>query len=212
MTTRSATTPRPIDRFSPRWRGIHHLRSLLLVDPRGNLREPVLHACRADRSAENSWTPTLPTIWDRLTRRASARATTSPTSRSCGSGERSTSRFRDVRAVPRRRRGGTLPASRSSIRASSTSGPAPRERSPARRHPRRRRIPRRGLRRARFGSDWDSTVLIVTYDEWGGFFDHVPASCAARTRSTPTSSGARRSRVSGSGLVASRYAGNPNPR
>ena len=23
------------------------------------------------------------------------------------------------------------------------------------------------------GPDWDSTVLIVNYDEWGGFFDHV---------------------------------------
>jgi phospholipase C len=23
------------------------------------------------------------------------------------------------------------------------------------------------------GPDWDGTVLIVTYDEWGGFFDHV---------------------------------------
>jgi phospholipase C len=24
------------------------------------------------------------------------------------------------------------------------------------------------------GPDWRSTVFIVTYDEWGGFFDHVP--------------------------------------
>ena len=24
------------------------------------------------------------------------------------------------------------------------------------------------------GPDWSRTVLIVTYDEWGGFFDHVP--------------------------------------
>jgi phospholipase C len=24
------------------------------------------------------------------------------------------------------------------------------------------------------GPDWSSTVFIVTYDEWGGFFDHVP--------------------------------------
>ncbi len=21
---------------------------------------------------------------------------------------------------------------------------------------------------------WSSTVLVITYDEWGGFFDHVP--------------------------------------
>jgi phospholipase C len=24
------------------------------------------------------------------------------------------------------------------------------------------------------GPDWDSTVLVMNYDEWGGFFDHVP--------------------------------------
>ena len=29
------------------------------------------------------------------------------------------------------------------------------------------------------GPDWSSTVLIVTYDEWGGFFDHVPPPRAA---------------------------------
>jgi phospholipase C len=29
------------------------------------------------------------------------------------------------------------------------------------------------------GPDWESTVLIVTYDEWGGFFDHVPPPRAA---------------------------------
>jgi phospholipase C len=23
------------------------------------------------------------------------------------------------------------------------------------------------------GPDWDTTVLVITYDEWGGFFDHV---------------------------------------
>jgi phospholipase C len=29
------------------------------------------------------------------------------------------------------------------------------------------------------GPDWASTVFIVTYDEWGGFFDHVPPPRAA---------------------------------
>lgn len=29
------------------------------------------------------------------------------------------------------------------------------------------------------GPEWNSTVLIVTYDEWGGFFDHVPPPRAA---------------------------------
>ncbi len=29
------------------------------------------------------------------------------------------------------------------------------------------------------GPDWPNTVFIVTYDEWGGFFDHVPPPRAA---------------------------------
>jgi phospholipase C len=28
------------------------------------------------------------------------------------------------------------------------------------------------------GPDWDTSVLVITYDEWGGFFDHVPPSSA----------------------------------
>jgi len=31
----------------------------------------------------------------------------------------------------------------------------------------------------RHGPDWSSTVLEITYDEWGGFFDHVPPGHAA---------------------------------
>jgi phospholipase C len=31
----------------------------------------------------------------------------------------------------------------------------------------------------RNGPDWSSTVLVITYDEWGGFFDHVPPGHAA---------------------------------
>jgi phospholipase C len=35
------------------------------------------------------------------------------------------------------------------------------------------------------GPDWPSTVLIITYDEWGGFFDHVPPPRAARPAGDP---------------------------
>jgi phospholipase C len=31
----------------------------------------------------------------------------------------------------------------------------------------------------RNGPGWSSTVLVITYDEWGGFFDHVPPGHAA---------------------------------
>jgi phospholipase C len=30
----------------------------------------------------------------------------------------------------------------------------------------------------RTSPDWSSTVLVITYDEWGGFFDHVPPTTA----------------------------------
>jgi phospholipase C len=35
------------------------------------------------------------------------------------------------------------------------------------------------------GPDWPSTVLIITYDEWGGFFEHVPPPRAARPAGDP---------------------------
>lgn len=35
------------------------------------------------------------------------------------------------------------------------------------------------------GPDWASTVLIITYDEWGGFFEHVPPPRAARPAGDP---------------------------
>ena len=41
------------------------------------------------------------------------------------------------------------------------------------------------------GRAWDSTVVIVTYDEWGGFFDHVapPVSVAANAVDPPDEGG-----------------------
>jgi phospholipase C len=42
------------------------------------------------------------------------------------------------------------------------------------------------------GPDWDSTVFIVTYDEWGGFFDHVaPPRAVAPNRVDPDLVGGR---------------------
>jgi phospholipase C len=35
------------------------------------------------------------------------------------------------------------------------------------------------------GPDWASTVFIVTYDEWGGFFEHVPPPRAVRPAGDP---------------------------
>jgi phospholipase C len=34
--------------------------------------------------------------------------------------------------------------------------------------------------------DWDSTVLVMNYDEWGGFFDHVPPPRALAPNDTDT--------------------------
>ncbi|HXW12896.1 MAG TPA: alkaline phosphatase family protein [Terriglobia bacterium] len=37
------------------------------------------------------------------------------------------------------------------------------------------------------GPDWRSTVLVITFDEWGGFFDHVPPPRAAQPVGDPDS-------------------------
>ena len=29
--------------------------------------------------------------------------------------------------------------------------------------------------------NWENTVLVINYDEWGGFYDHVPPPLAPRT-------------------------------
>jgi phospholipase C len=34
----------------------------------------------------------------------------------------------------------------------------------------------------RLSPNWNSTVFVITYDEWGGFFDHVPPGHAADVR------------------------------
>jgi phospholipase C len=36
------------------------------------------------------------------------------------------------------------------------------------------------------GPEWDSTVLVMNYDEWGGFFDHVPPLRALAPNNTDT--------------------------
>jgi phospholipase C len=39
--------------------------------------------------------------------------------------------------------------------------------------------------------NWSSTVLVFNYDEWGGFFDHVPPSVAPADRATGNADGLR---------------------
>ena len=147
------------------------------------------HAAQTDRLENTLELSTLPTIWDRLTRRVSARATTSPTSRSCGSGARSTCRsrarttqFLDDAAA------GTLPSVVVRRAALHRRGaPAPREtiiRTPT--SARAMRSSPRSSMRSPSGPTGSTTVFIVTYDEWGGFFDHVaPPRAVAPERRRP---------------------------
>ena len=148
-----------------------------------------LHA-GADRSPPQRRGPTiatLPTIWDRLAaagldrpllllRRAVHRAL----------GRRSTCRSsRTVRRVLRRRRGrdasrrsrfvdprfldeelGHRPATTTRTPTSASARPSsPRSTSAVTTSP-----------------AWERTVFVITYDEWGGFFDHVAAARRAATR------------------------------
>ena len=43
---------------------------------------------------------------------------------------------------------------------------------------------------------WERTLLVITYDEWGGFFDHVPPRGRARRRPGARASAASASRAS----------------
>jgi phospholipase C len=43
----------------------------------------------------------------------------------------------------------------------------------------------------RNGPGWKNTVLVITYDEWGGFFDHVPPSRASDVSSVTSLRGFR---------------------
>ena len=51
--------------------------------------------------------------------------------------------------------------------------------------------PRKHSRRWRPAPDWGSTVLIVTCDEWGGFFDHVAPPRAVAPNDVEPRSGRR---------------------
>ena len=43
-----------------------------------------------------------------------------------------------------------------------------------------RRSSTRSTRRSRRSPAWENTVFVINYDEWGGFFDHVPPPMAPR--------------------------------
>lgn len=64
------------------------------------------------------------------------------------------------------------------------------------------------------GPDWSSTVLIINFDEWGGFFEHVPPPRAQAANSVDTDIDSSGKTLLGMRLpvvVASPYsAGNPN--
>ena len=136
-------------------------------------RPPAQHARPSRRSRRSG------TAWPTPGSRA---ATTSATCRSWRSGARSTcrsaatSRSSSPTAPPARCR-----TSRSSTRASLGEDAGHLERRPpARRHPQRRgvhgpHLPGRDAR-ARPGR---APCCVINYDEWGGFFDHVPPPAGA---------------------------------
>ena len=157
------------------------LRPLLRRHHGGDVPEPHLPARRPDRPPHQHARPISDAADDLgppRGRRARRAATTSATCRSWRCGARSTCRSAARHAAfCRDALPGTLPAvvvrrsAASSTRSSGTSGRRP----PARRHPQRRGVPEPHLH----GGDAQPglvahTVLVINYDEWGGFFDHVP--------------------------------------
>ena len=85
------------------------------------------------------------------------------------------------RLLRRRREAGTLP----NVVVWSTPGsrPGPHRRPPARRHPRWRSVhPRACSARSRSRRSGTRGLFVLTYDEWGGFFDHVAPPVVADDR------------------------------
>ena len=153
------------------------------------------HAARTDRDHNSSVISTLPTIWDQLspipnTRASRPAATSSGTRRSwrcgapstCRSGTRSPTATPTPWAYPstRSRSSTPWPSASCPTSASSTRPSTPRATgTSADDHP---------LADIRLGERFiadtyhaladagylDNTVLVVTFDEWGGFYDHVP--------------------------------------
>ena len=154
------------------------------------------HAAQTDRLDDALTPSTLPTIWDQLNQsRRSHRPLLLqrlPVHWRCG--EPSTSRFPKILAIPQDAAAGTLP---------NVSYVDPRfigedDGTSADDHP--LADIRAGdaflsqvFHAVATGPGWDKTVLVINYDEWGGFFDHV----APRAASPPGGRRRRQPRRSG---------------
>ena len=121
---------------------------------------------------------TLPTIWDRLAAAGlTGRYYFTDVPVPGAVGRRSTSPIgRPVDDVLRRLR--RRHAARVSLRRPALRGRGRRalgRRPPARRHPQRRGVHGLDLQRGHDEPElWSRTVLLFNFDEWGGFYDHVP--------------------------------------
>ena len=144
------------------------------------------HAGQTDRIATRSTISTLPTIWDRLADAGlEGRYYFSDVAVPGALGHASTSTDQPRRpAVLRRLR-------RRQAAARLVRRPALRRRG--RRHARSDDHPHADIRNGQAfmnadlpavtqGPNWERTVLVFNYDEWGGFFDHVPPPAGRRSR------------------------------
>jgi phospholipase C len=140
-----------------------------------------LHAAQTDRLSNTTTVSTLPTIWDRLAAAGvGGRYYYSDVPFLALWGARYVSIGRPFAAFEADCAAGTLPAvayvdPRFVDEQSGTSGDD---------HP--HADIRNGeaflnsvYRAVTTGPAWPSTLLVITYDEWGGFFDHVPPALAA---------------------------------
>ena len=153
------------------------------------------HAAQTDRLRNTFTTLDAPDdLGPPRRRRASRAATTSATSRSWRSGARSTSTAATTSCS-------SSPTAPRQAAARLVRRPALRRRGrrhlegrpPARRHPQRPGVHGADLPRRDAGSpQWERTVLIFNYDEWGGFFDHVPPSRRADPAGRPAGRQRRR--------------------
>ena len=139
-----------------------------------------------DHHGAGGYKPITGTIFDRWTPPASRGPTTTPTSRTRSSSPPRRAHQQAGREF-RHRRGGRHAAQVSFVDPSAVRRPddrrheVPDRRASAERHPRRPVLRRRQIVNAlRNSPSWNDSLLILTYDEHGGFYDHVAPPAAAQ--------------------------------
>jgi len=151
-----------------------------------------MHAGQTDRIANSVTISTLPTIWDRMIEAGRSVAYTTRTCRTPRSGATSTRAFRRSTRCPAcgRHRERPLPDLLFVDNVGNTlneGGALSIDDHPYADIRDGQAFLNAVYNALRQNPSWERTLVIVNYDEWGGFYDHVPPPFARSRRRKPRS-------------------------